>query len=356
NSERGRKTVASQSCGNPHTIFRKTIDYRLPVRGGIHETGPASTHLRQPSSGENTLKGTSDLALHDVIDALATARIARPVELPKAARQEGAIWRLAPVYGPPVEREPERQHRWSWVRRKDLSRKGPDQHPELGNQEGRPGIASNYHMTRCDTGPGGRNRMQAGPRFYSSDPLPHADPGAKPARCLREPACQSHGIDDPPVTIPAPSANLVRQRPAQEILTIPAIQCFDGTASASRLGTDSIPDRGTVSKRQGPLHPAARRNSFSGADRLENLRGFDRVQAGEKETDIAPGRTETQLGSLEKLDGDASLCEPIRRRDAHDAAPDDDHIRCGGHIIVRNFAVVRLPDAEGTGVDPLFSG
>jgi hypothetical protein len=31
-------------------------------------------------------QGTSDLALHDVIDALATARITWPVKLPKAAR------------------------------------------------------------------------------------------------------------------------------------------------------------------------------------------------------------------------------------------------------------------------------
>ncbi len=78
--------MASQSRGNPHTIFRKAIDYRPPVRGGVHKTGPASAHLRQPSSGENTLKGTSDLALHYVIDALATARITGPVKLPKAAR------------------------------------------------------------------------------------------------------------------------------------------------------------------------------------------------------------------------------------------------------------------------------
>jgi hypothetical protein len=53
---------------------------------------------------------------------------------------------------------------------------------------------------------------------------------------------------------------------------------------------------------------AAGRNSFLGTDRLDVLRGFDRVQAREKEPDIAASCTEAQLGGLEQLDGDAPLC------------------------------------------------
>jgi hypothetical protein len=94
-------------------------------------------------------------------------------------------------------------------------------------------------------------------------------------------------------------------------------------------------------------HFAAGDNSFFGADRLDDLRGFDRVQAREKQPDIASGCTEAQLGGLEKLDGNASLCEPIRRRDTYDATADDNHIRCGAYIIVGNSAIIRLRKPEG---------
>jgi hypothetical protein len=72
------------------------------------------------------------------------------------------------------------------------------------------------------------------------------------------------------------------------------------------------------------LQPAA---ISSSAQTVSTISGLS--HAGQKQSDIASGGPEAQLGGLEQLDGHALLGQPINRRHAHDAAADDDHIRRG---------------------------